>query len=240
MCGRSSEIKGPNRQARRRSGSREQGITSYVLALCPNLGIIRIDPFRLLQGKQGATLETVAEGQIVRFKIGEGFPADDQLARWMTVCAMALNDLLLVNRWLLPRLEETEPSEPYENFYLGRIAAAHLFEGAKFLRESDRIPQIQEFVASLDSEAQDDYRALVELTKDQTDKFREQLEHARNTFFHYPRMLPQAEDYEHLKRAMAGHASDEQEQRSDVARFATFPLPCSASAQFSRMTLPRR
>ena len=52
----------------------------------------------------------MADGQIVRFKIGEGFPAEDQLARWMSVCAMALNDLLLVNRWLMPRLQEEIPS----------------------------------------------------------------------------------------------------------------------------------
>lgn len=48
----------------------------------------------------------MADGQIVRFKIGEAFPADERLARWVTVCAMALNDLLLVNRWLWPRLKE--------------------------------------------------------------------------------------------------------------------------------------
>lgn len=40
----------------------------------------------------------MTDGQIVRFKIGEAFPANDRLARWMTVCTMALNDLLLANR----------------------------------------------------------------------------------------------------------------------------------------------
>lgn len=91
----------------------------------------------------------MAEGQIVRFEIGEAFPADDQVARWMTVCAMALNDLFLVNRWLFPRLEEKIPSEPHETFYLGRAAAAHLFEAAAFLRRTERIPPVKEFVGSL-------------------------------------------------------------------------------------------
>lgn len=49
-------------------------------------------------------------GQIVRFKIGEAFPADDQLARWVTVCAIAMNDLLVVNQLLIPRLKEGIPS----------------------------------------------------------------------------------------------------------------------------------
>ena len=35
------------------------------------------------------------------------------LACWMTVTAMALNDLLLVNQWLIPRPEDREPSTPY-------------------------------------------------------------------------------------------------------------------------------
>lgn len=52
------------------------------------------------------------DGQIIRFKIGEAFPADDQLARWMTVCAMAMNDLLVVNQMLIPRLKEEIPSGP--------------------------------------------------------------------------------------------------------------------------------
>jgi hypothetical protein len=165
----------------------------------------------------------MTDGQIVRFKIGDGFPADDQLARWMTVCAMALNDLLLVNRWLVPRLEEKVPSESYEDFYLSRSAAAHLFEVAIFLRESDRLLTIREFVVNLDPQTQAHYRSLVELAKDGSGKFHGQLKHARNTFFHYPRMLPQADDYEHLKRALEAHADDEREQ--DIRRGEIRDIP---------------
>jgi hypothetical protein len=165
----------------------------------------------------------MADGQIVRFKIGDGFPADDRLARWMTVCAMALNDLLLVNRWLVPRLEEKTPSDPSENFYLGRLAAAHLFEIAVFLKQSDRIPKVQKFVAGLNEEARADYEALIKLATDGSDEFQKQLKHARNTFFHYPRLIPQAEDREHLKRAMAAHAQDEREQ--DIQRGVIRDIP---------------
>jgi hypothetical protein len=166
----------------------------------------------------------MTDGQIVRFKIGEAFPANDRLARWMTVCAMALNDLLLVNRWLIPRLNEEVPSDPSENFYLGRLAAAHLFEIGIFLKRSDRsVPKVKNFVAGLDEESQADHGALIALAEDGSSEFQVQLKHARNTFFHYPRLIPHAEDHEHLKRAMTGHAQDELEQ--DIQRGVIHDVP---------------
>lgn len=156
----------------------------------------------------------MADGQIVRFKIGEAFPANDQLARWMTVLAMALNDLLIVNALVMPRLEEKIPAEAGETFYLGRVAAAHLFEAATFLRKSDRIPAIKKFVAGLDDgEAEAAYRELIEIGEGGGGKFAMQLKHARNKSFHYQELfVGDHEDRERLKQALAGHAEDEREQ----------------------------
>jgi hypothetical protein len=77
----------------------------------------------------------MANGQIVRFKIGEAFPSDDQLARWMTICSIAFNDLLVVNQLLIPRLKDEIPSGSGEILYLGRVASGHLFEAATFLAQ---------------------------------------------------------------------------------------------------------
>jgi hypothetical protein len=157
----------------------------------------------------------VAEhGQIIRFRIGEAFPAENPLARWMTVCAMAANDLILVNRWLLPKLKEEEPSEGYETVYLGRLAAAHLFEAATFLEKSDRrFAVVRELAARLTEDAQAAYRRLLVIGEGGSGQFQRQLKHARNKFFHYQELLQaENEDYEHLKQAMTGHAYDEKEQ----------------------------
>jgi hypothetical protein len=165
------------------------------------------------------------EGQILRFKIGDAFPADDQLARWMTVCAMALNDLLLVNRWLLPKLQAGAATEPGAIPYLGRIAAAHLFEVATFLGKSDRtLSVVREFVATLSDEAQANYRELLGIGDDGSGKFRGQLKHARNKSFHYDALLlGPNEDRERLKQAMTDHADYENEQ--DTARGRIDDLP---------------
>jgi hypothetical protein len=167
----------------------------------------------------------VDDGQIVRFKIGEAFPADDQLARWITVCSMALNDLLLVNRWLFPLLEEDAEIEPGAIPYLGRIAAAHLFEVATFLRKSDRtLLVVREFVVTLDEEARSFYRELLEIGDGGSGKFQGQLKHARNKSFHYDALLlGSAEEQERLKQAMADHAEYEEEQGTAQGRIDDIP-----------------
>jgi hypothetical protein len=156
----------------------------------------------------------MADGQIVSFKIGEAFPADDQLARWMTVYAMALNDLLLINRWLIPRLQGEVIAEPHETFHLGRLAAAHLFEAATFLRKSDKqLAVVRDFVAKLDEEPRAAYADLLAIGEGGQGRFAKQLKHARNMVFHYQALLTgQGEEHERLKQAMRGHADDEREQ----------------------------
>jgi hypothetical protein len=156
--------------------------------------------------------EEMVDGQIIRFKIGVAFPADDPLARWVTVCAMAMNDALLVNRWLIPRLKEEVPSEPHENVYLGRAAAAHLYEAASFLRKYQRQPKIKEFIEDLEPEHQAQHEALLEIGKGGRGDFSKQLKTARDSFFHYPDLILGQEDREPLKRAMIEHAKDEEEQ----------------------------
>jgi hypothetical protein len=142
----------------------------------------------------------------IRFKIGDAFPAESPLARWLAACAMALNDLILVNRWLLPKLEGQVPAEGYENVYLAKVAGSHLFEVATFLERSDHIEEVRQFVDGLDAEAQEAYRALKEIGKGGSGEFARQLARARHHSFHYSELLPQVEDHEKLKRAMEGHA----------------------------------
>src|SRR3954469_19860268 len=189
----------------------------------------------------------MSDGQIIRFKIGEAFPADDKLARWMTVCAMAINDLLLVNRWLVPRLEEKVPSEPHENFYLGRLAAANLFEAATFLRKSDRqLEVVREFVATLSDEAQVAYRDLLLIGDGGEGEFYEQLKRSRNGVFHYQALvLGDGEEYESLKRAINAHAGDEEEKGVKRGEIRDIPPPITgfraifADDIASEMVLPK-
>jgi hypothetical protein len=127
----------------------------------------------------------------------------------MTGCLMALNDLFLVNRWLVPKLKEEVEAEGYEGVYLARLAAAHLFEIATFLRKADRFEDIQEFVAGLDQADQDAYGALLGIAKGEDGEFAEQIERSRNSSSHYGDLLPdEAGAYELLRQAMEAHAEE--------------------------------
>jgi hypothetical protein len=159
---------------------------------------------------------------------------------------MALNDLLLINRWLIPRLQGEIPSEPAETFYLGRLASAQLFEIATFLRISHRrLPQVQEFVATLDEDDQACHAALLAIGKGGAGKFPDQLAHARHSFFHYQELLSgESEDHERLKQAMEGHAQDERDKDLRRGEIRDIPPPITgfraifADDIASEMTLP--
>lgn len=150
----------------------------------------------------------------IRFRIGDLFPSNDPVARWMTPCAMALNDLFYVHRHLYPLLTNDGPSS--ETMYLSRIAAAHLFEIATFLSESDsRVPEVRAFVAKLDDDAREAYEALTAIRPGGDEPFAGQLKHARNHVFHYAKLLPSAVEYENLKKAMDAHADTISEIRDE-------------------------
>jgi hypothetical protein len=150
----------------------------------------------------------------IHFKVGDLFPADDPVARWITPCAMALNDLLYVHRHLYPLLTNDGPSS--ETMYLSRLAAAHLFEIATFLRESDsRVPEVRSFVAKLDDDARQAYEALTAIRPGGDEPFAGQLKHARNHVFHYAELLPSAVEHENLKKAMDAHADTISEIRDE-------------------------
>jgi hypothetical protein len=154
----------------------------------------------------------------IRFNIGDTFPADDQLARWMTICSMALNDLLYVNRLLVPRLKEEVESEAYENVYFARVAGGHLFEIAKFLDHAHRrIPAISAFIDDLGTDPKAAYERVKAVGPNGSSDFAKHLAHARGEVFHYSELVPQQEDREDLKAAMTEHAESMGEIRDEGA-----------------------
>ena len=100
--------------------------------------------------------------------------------------------------------------------YLSRLAAAHLFEIATFLNESDsRVPEVRSFIAKLDDEPREAYEALKAIKPGGDEPFAGQLKHARNHVFHYAELLPSAVEYENLKKAMDAHADTISEIRDE-------------------------
>jgi len=121
-----------------------------------------------------------------QFRYGDAVPSDDAVARWITVLAIAYNDILLAARHCI----DSDCSEA-ESAYFFRLAAGHLIElvndegllGAGV----DQWPEVQEFVASLPPEVQDDMERL-RVLRDSSSKLGKKLTKLRSKIFHYPHL----------------------------------------------------
>src|SRR5437660_1019674 len=83
--------------------------------------------------------------RIASFRIGDLFPSSDPVSRWLTVCAIALNDTVPVNDRIAKALQEDRPIGL--RLYDLRLSASHLFEASKFLAKSERrFPEIEAFI----------------------------------------------------------------------------------------------
>jgi hypothetical protein len=154
----------------------------------------------------------MAENPIIRFKFAEGVPDGSPLGRWFSVFCMSVNDLLLVNRWLIEGLQGASASQ---NAYLGRLVSAHLYELATFLKQTDKdhLPEARDFLADLDREPRESLEMLKAIGKGGASQFASQLKEARNKIFHYQRLVVgEGEQYDPIKRALRGLARKEEKE----------------------------
>jgi hypothetical protein len=86
------------------------------------------------------------------FVFGEVFPPDDLLGEWVATLAVAFNDLALVHDRI-----EADHQIPHRFFYWLRLAIAHFYEAAKYLDATADVDQDKRFVATLPTEAQEQY-----------------------------------------------------------------------------------
>jgi hypothetical protein len=147
----------------------------------------------------------------LEFRIGEAFPADDPLARWMTVVAMSHNDLVFCNL----RMSGPRELPPAENIYYFRLVASHYWELALFLRKTYQEWQVvRDFVSGLDEAVRSDFDCVIAPADDSRAPERaifslaRELGGHRSVFFHYPELDEQKalKGREQLQRAMRAAA----------------------------------
>ena len=149
------------------------------------------------------------EKRVVKFKFAEGTPHESRLARWFSVFCMSVNDLLLVNRWLIKTLKQETPSQ---NAYLGRLVSAHLFELGTFLKQTDKdhLPEVRDFLADLEPEPRKSLEMLKAIGEGGSSEFAVQLKQARNNIFHYQRLVVgDGEAHDPIKTVLRGLARKE-------------------------------
>ena len=115
----------------------------------------------------------------LKFKFQDLYPADDLLSEWLATISMAANDLIAVH----VLMAETEDDSL--RWYFFRAAVGHFYEVAKHMEDTEALPEIQTFVASLPQPARVSYEKVLSLFKDN----KAQLSNMRNVVFHYPSLM---------------------------------------------------
>jgi hypothetical protein len=131
----------------------------------------------------------------LRFKIGDAFPADDPVARFVTGLAMICNDWLRFMGDFASLAEAAEGEDDDEagarHVAVFRVQAALLHEAAAFVAQARRkFPEIARFIDGLDDQARSDYGRLVGVLDTASDVLGPWLKHHRDVTFHYPELDP--------------------------------------------------
>ena len=149
---------------------------------------------------------------VIRFKIGDAFPASDPVARFITGLAMISNDWLRVIEDML-ELEGDTPEEIGQRTSLFRRQAALVYEAATFISDALRMfPHVASFVDGLQAEARDGCERVIGAFDSGSPYYLgEWLEDHRNVTHHYPKMHPAAaqHDQEEMATALAKAADIE-------------------------------
>lgn len=140
---------------------------------------------------------------VVEFRIGDAFPADDELTLWACGLALALNDLVFAHI----RMEETEEAA---FFYYWRLAIGHYWEAMLHLERFRDNGRVAEFVETLPPAVQGHYVEALALF----DENRALAARIRNeASFHYP--------YASGRDAMLQALNDLEDERSSIQRGIT-------------------
>jgi hypothetical protein len=118
-----------------------------------------------------------------RFRIGDAFPADSPLARFIVAVAEGMNDNLLANGSFVTAEKDSE------RLYFFSLANSHLYELAETMRKAHQEwDDVRNFVDNLADEFQEDFTKIIALADQAGGWPRNRLKELRDMFFHYLRL----------------------------------------------------
>jgi hypothetical protein len=126
-----------------------------------------------------------------RFQIGAVFPADDPVARFVTVLAMMSNYWHRSMRAIDAAMEDEDG--PGIRLMLARQQAAFYYEATKFIADSGRSfpSEVERFIASLDEPTKGHYDRTMAGLDTKSPHYQGWLKDHRNVTFHFPLLHPE-------------------------------------------------
>ena len=124
--------------------------------------------------------------------MGEAFPANDPVARFVVVLGMMSNDALRSFSLLDPEAASLGEDAAFQQ-WLFRQQAAMYVEAATFIKDSAHwFPEVQAFIAGLPPEAREEHERVVGGIDAKSEHYvGEWLEPHRHVTFHYAEMHPE-------------------------------------------------
>jgi hypothetical protein len=148
---------------------------------------------------------------VIRFKIGDAFPASDPVACFITGLGMVSNDWLRSLEEMF-KLGDT-PEEVGRRISLFRRQTALVHEAASFITDARRMfPQVANFIDGLEAKARTGCERVIRAVDPKSPEYLgEWLEEHRNVTHHYPKMHPEAAKHgqEEMANALAQAADIE-------------------------------
>ncbi|HXH33019.1 MAG TPA: hypothetical protein VNJ54_01250 [Plantibacter sp.] len=122
--------------------------------------------------------------------IGDVFPADDPVARWLVTISVGLNDVLFANK------KYAAGDRDFENLYFFRLASTHLWELSKFISQTHGAwEEVQQFVDGLTEGGREHFEAIKQIaTTGDLSTVGTELVQIRDLFGHYQEMDSQERD----------------------------------------------
>ena len=124
----------------------------------------------------------------LKFIFREAFPSTSRLGRFAATIAMISNDLTQTNNTLLEKIKAAEVDKAAERMFFFWVGASQYREAVKFIEESLREKDIQDFMKSLPKEAQEIFIKIRESYEPWNDLFVKKVaKPIRDDLFHYPK-----------------------------------------------------
>jgi hypothetical protein len=159
------------------------------------------------------------------FQIGEAFPANDPIARFVTVLAMVNNEWH--RSMALMNLVDDDPDGRGIRLLLVRQQAASYLEAVKWITDSrKRFPEIAAYIDGLSADAQTSYDRLMEGIDPESPDYMDWLAGHRNVTSHFPKLHPDAfaNGDEEIANALT--------QAAEITGTVTVERPTEAAVRF--------
>lgn len=121
------------------------------------------------------------------FVLGNAFPSDNILSKWIVGFSIILNDLILANNYMIQEFEKISNKPSAEGSYFFRLTCSHFREAIKYINDTITYQEVIDFLNKMDPETKNNLTKLKTLYEPWENSFlKDKIKPIRDKSFHYP------------------------------------------------------